>query len=142
MRTCLKEDLKCSPAELVYDTPLRVPGEFLENRDPTEDTETFIIALHKRIRQLRLQPKQYHGKRTAFRQQQLEQATHLFVRKDGVRKPLQHPYTGQHKVIRRESIYVIHMNGRDVVLSERLKLAFLETAPKKRYLKRNQKTWL
>ena len=37
LRTCLKEDLKCSPAELVYGAPLRVPGEFLENLDPTED---------------------------------------------------------------------------------------------------------
>jgi len=73
LRTCLK-DLKCSSAELVYGTPLRVPGEFLENRDPTEDTETFIIALRNRIRQLRSQPTQHHGKRTAFRQQQLKQS--------------------------------------------------------------------
>ncbi|XP_018341346.1 PREDICTED: uncharacterized protein LOC108747944 [Trachymyrmex septentrionalis] len=84
LHTCLKEDLKCSPAELVYGAPLRVPGEFLENRDPTEDTETFVIALRKRIRQLLPQPTQHHGKRTAFRQQQLEQATHVFVKEDGI----------------------------------------------------------
>ncbi|XP_018346177.1 PREDICTED: uncharacterized protein LOC108750860 [Trachymyrmex septentrionalis] len=128
--TCLKEDLKCFPAELVYGAPLRVPGEFLENLDPTEDTETFVIALRKRI-QLRPQLKQHHGKRTAFRQQQLEQATHVFVREDSIRKSLQHPYTGPHKVICRENeqIYVIHINGRDVVLlTERLKPAFLPNA--------------
>ena len=42
LRTRLKEDLRCSPAELVCGAPLRVSGEFLENLDPTEDTETFI----------------------------------------------------------------------------------------------------
>ncbi|XP_018361220.1 PREDICTED: uncharacterized protein LOC108759969, partial [Trachymyrmex cornetzi] len=128
LRTSLKEDLKCSPAELVYGVPLRIPGEFLENLDPTEDSETFIIALRKRMRQLCPQPTQHHGRRTPFRQQQLEQATHVFVRVDGIRKPLQHPYTGPHEVIRRESehVYVIHINGREVATStERLKPAFL-----------------
>ncbi|KYN13606.1 hypothetical protein ALC57_14197 [Trachymyrmex cornetzi] len=86
------------------------------------------MALRKRMRQLRPQPTQHHGRRTPFRQQQLEQATHVFVRVDGVRKPLQHPYTGPHEVIRRESehVYVIHINGREVATStERLKPAFL-----------------
>ncbi|KYN06579.1 Pro-Pol polyprotein [Cyphomyrmex costatus] len=131
LRTCLKEDLKCSPAELIYGAPLRVPGEFLENRDPTEDTKTFIIALRKRIQQLSPQPTHHHGKRTTFRQQQLEQATHVSVREDGVRKSLQHPYIGPHEVVRRENehVYVIHINGRDVALStERLKPAFLPNA--------------
>ncbi|XP_018342254.1 PREDICTED: uncharacterized protein LOC108748527 [Trachymyrmex septentrionalis] len=49
LRTCLKEDLKCSPAELVYGALLRVPREFLENLDPTENTETFVMALRKPI---------------------------------------------------------------------------------------------
>ncbi|KYN41477.1 hypothetical protein ALC56_04118, partial [Trachymyrmex septentrionalis] len=129
LRTCLKEDLKCSPAELVHGAPLRVPREFLENLDPT-DTKTFVMALRKRIRQLRPQPTHYYGKRRVFRQQQLKQATHVFVRKDGIRKPLQHPYIGPHEVIRRKKqVYVIHMNGHNVALStERLKPAFLHNA--------------
>jgi len=60
LRTCLKEDLKRSPAELIYGAPLRVPGEFLENRDPKEDSETFVMALRKRI--LHSQSTHYHGK--------------------------------------------------------------------------------
>ncbi|XP_011064368.1 PREDICTED: uncharacterized protein LOC105152041 [Acromyrmex echinatior] len=111
LRTCLKEDLKCSPVELVY-----------------ENTETFVMTLCKRIRQLRPQSTHHHGKRTAFRQQRIEQSIHVFVRKDGVRKTFQHLYTGPHEVIRRENeyIYVIHMNGHNVALStEKLKLAFL-----------------
>lgn len=128
LRTCLKEDLKCSPAELVYGAPLRVPGEFLENLDPTEDTETFVMALRKRIRQLRPQPTAHHGRRTTFRHQNWDQATHVFVREDGVKRSLQHPYTGPYRIIRRENeqLYIIHVNGRDVALStERLKPAYL-----------------
>ena len=52
-RTCLQCQRKCSPEELVYGVPLRLLGEFLENLDPTENTETFVIALRKRIQQLR-----------------------------------------------------------------------------------------
>jgi len=128
LRTCLKEDLKCSSAEIVYGAPLRVPGEFVENYQPTEDTETFIIALRKRIQQLRPQPTTHHSKRTAFGHKTLEQATHVFVREDGVRRPLQQPYTGPHEVTNKinETIYTVRINGRNVTVStERLKPAYL-----------------
>jgi len=36
IRTTLKQDLKCTPAELVYGTTLRLPGEFFTS-DPSND---------------------------------------------------------------------------------------------------------
>jgi len=81
LRTCLKEDLKCSSAEIVYGAPLRVPGEFVENYEQTKDMETFIIALCRRIRQLRPQPTAHHSKRTAFGHKTLEQATRVRKRR-------------------------------------------------------------
>jgi len=56
---------------------------FLENRDPTEDMETFVMALRNcRIRQYRPQSTHHHGKRTAA----TGTGHTRFIREDGIRK--------------------------------------------------------
>jgi len=103
LRTCLKGKSQMLSNGIniwrAVESSRRIPGEFESHRGPKE---TFIIALRERMRQLRPQPTSYHGRRTAFRQQQL--AIYVFVREreDGVRKPLQQPYTGP-QVVRREN---------------------------------------
>ena len=52
IRTSLKEDLKCSTAELVYGTTLRLPGEFFDTSaattsDPTEYTSKLTTAMQQ-----------------------------------------------------------------------------------------------
>lgn len=128
LRTSYKPDLKCSSAEILYGAPLRVPGELLETTDHPADTETFILAQRRRLRDFRPQPTSHHIRRTPFVHRDLEDATHVFVRDDTVRKPFQHPYTGPHEVISRinERLYTIKINVRDVNTStERLKPAYL-----------------
>lgn len=39
LRTCFKEDLKSSPAEMLYGSTLRIPGEFFLEEDPPADPE-------------------------------------------------------------------------------------------------------
>ena len=53
----------------------------------------------------------------------------VFVRVDGVRKPLQPPYEGPYKVLeRRDKFFVLDRNGRrDSVSIDRLKVAFVDT---------------
>ena len=51
IRTALKEDLKCSTAELVHGTTLWLPGEFFDsskttNHDPTEYTTKLKTAMN------------------------------------------------------------------------------------------------
>lgn len=128
LRTAYKTDIKGSPAELLFGTPLRVPGEFLENADTTNDTETFIMALRNKIRQLRPQPSVHHGKRKAFTHPDIKKATHVFIREGKPKRSLQLPYTGPHEVIKRQNdrTYVININGQNVVTStERIKPAYL-----------------
>ncbi|XP_064482774.1 uncharacterized protein LOC135395588 [Ornithodoros turicata] len=61
----------------------------------------------------------------------LASCTHVFVRCDAVRKPLQPPYTGPHLVLRRSpNFYTIQLNGReDTVALERLKPAYVNALP-------------
>ncbi|KYN38923.1 hypothetical protein ALC56_06683 [Trachymyrmex septentrionalis] len=86
------------PGHMEFSTTskLKVLQLSADRDDIRQKTWAFVMALRKRIQQLRPQPTHHHGKRIAFRQRQLEQAIHVFIRKDGIRKPLQHPYTGPH----------------------------------------------
>ena len=59
----------------------------------------------------------------------LSTATHIFIRHDAVRKPLQPPYDGPYPVIKRtDKHFTVNINGRtDTVSIDRLKPAHLDT---------------
>ena len=58
----------------------------------------------------------------------LSTCTHVFVRVDAVKKPLQPPYNGPYRVIKRTAkFFFLEINGKqDSVSIDRLKAAFLE----------------
>ena len=58
----------------------------------------------------------------------LSTCTHVFVRSDVVRKPLQSPYNGPYRVVdRKEKYFILDLNGRkDTVSIDRLKPAHLD----------------
>lgn len=53
----------------------------------------------------------------------LDATTHVFVRRDAVRRPLQRPYNGPYRIIKRsDKFYTLDLNGRrDTVSLDRLK---------------------
>ena len=61
----------------------------------------------------------------------LKCCTHVFVRHNAVKKPLQRPYDGPYKVQKHsEKHYTVDVNGRDEVISiDRLKPALQEVSP-------------
>ena len=129
IRTAPKEDLKGSSAELVYGTTLRLPGEFIDENalDLSLDPATYTNRLRMHMRRLKAtnpRPNQ----RTVRLQKELSTCTHVFVRDDSVRRPLQSPYMGPFEVLQRKDKYfVLSMNGRrDTVSVDRLKAAILE----------------
>jgi hypothetical protein len=99
LHTSIKEDLCCSPAELTYDTQLRIPGEFFfENRsDNPPDTSTFVKQLRNFMQDVRAVPAAHHCNKKVFVHPELNSCTHIFLRDDTVRKPLQQPYTGPYE---------------------------------------------
>ncbi|XP_017476814.1 PREDICTED: uncharacterized protein LOC108366851 [Rhagoletis zephyria] len=128
LRTCFKEELKASPAEYLYGTTLRVPGEFFTNGDPTVDTNSFLEDFRTYMRKIRPAPTTHHCRQKTFCHKDLATCTHVFMRVDAVRRPLDHPYSGPHRVVKRidERVFTIDVNGKEINVSiERLKPAHL-----------------
>ena len=133
IRTSLKEDLQCTVAELVYGTSLRLPGEFfvphlilqitLPLQTVTQLKHTMQVLHCKSTRK----PSQSRGHGT----NSLSSASHVFVRHDAVRKPVQQPYDGPFQVLARSSkFYTLDLNGpKNTVSIDRLKPAYIDVVP-------------
>ena len=63
IRSSWRVDPGCSPAELVYGSTLRIPGEFLQSRDARtmEPDLPFLRELQRTMRSLQLPPAKFHG---------------------------------------------------------------------------------
>ena len=130
IRTTLKEDLHCTAAELVYGTTLRIPCEYFNDTktDTTDDPSNYVTNLKSIMQQLKATPPRATANRQTYVSNALTDCTHVFVRHDAVRKPLQQPYDGPFKVIKRtDKHFTLQMNNREEVLSiDRLKPAYLD----------------
>ncbi|XP_025830953.1 uncharacterized protein LOC112904634 [Agrilus planipennis] len=130
LRTVYKEELRASPAEFLYGTTLRIPGEFFTHEDPPVDPHFFLDDFRKHIRDIKPVPAAHHCRQKTFCYKDLYTCSHVFLRLDHVRKPLEQPYSGPHEVIKRvdDKVFTIRLNNKDVNVSvERLKPAHLAT---------------
>ena len=116
--TSFKEDLQASVAELVYREPLRIPGELLAASPTTGDPSELITQLCRHFEQLRPVPAARHASLAAFVHKDLADSTHVFLRQDALRRPLDPPYSGPYKVLARtKKTLRIAINGRPVTVS-------------------------
>lgn len=130
MRAALKEDLQCSPAELVYGEPLRLPGELIAPSsapERVEDLASFATQLRKHMACLRPTPASRHGQHPVFISKDLITASHVFLRDDTVRPSLKPPYTGPYKVVTRtDKTVTITVGDRNTQVSlDRVKPAYV-----------------
>ena len=95
IRTALKEDTSSTAAEMVYGTTLRLPGEFFTASPTTSlaDPSDYVYQFKAHIQLIR-PPLPRPTKRNSQVSEALSTATHVFIRHDAVRKPLQPPYDG------------------------------------------------
>jgi len=102
IRSSVKEDLKYSPAELVYGTTLRLPADIVVEPEGSEipDQRTYAEALKAKIKSQTSAPTRVTPKES-FVPKDLMNCEFVFIRTDAQRKPLQRPYTGPYKVIAR-----------------------------------------
>ena len=129
IRTALKTDLQCFAAELVYGRTLRLPGEFFhQDTSAVVDSSTFLTTLKNTMRNLRAVPPQETSQPYTYVHKDLSTCTHVFIRTDAVRKPLQPPYEGPFKVLKRDTKYfTVELNGRtDNIALDRLKPAHVD----------------
>ena len=126
IRTSLKEDIGCTTAELVYGTTLRLPGAFFSAQPINNDQSGYVADLRNRMSSLKATPPRPLPESTVDVSRALQDATHVFIRQDAVRKPLQPPYKGPYKVLDRSSHYfTVDVNGHtDTITLNRLKPAY------------------
>lgn len=132
LRTQLKADLGVSPAQLVYGTTLRVPGEFIQETSEISPHE-FIEQLTKTMANLRPTVTSDHNtQRKSYRDKNLNTAEFAFVRVDAVKAPLQWPYTGPHRILRHgEKTCKLDINGTAKEISvDRLRTAVVDDSPR------------
>nr|VZI12855.1 unnamed protein product [Spirometra erinaceieuropaei] len=107
-------DIGCTAADLVYGTSLRLPGDYVER-------------LRSAMRNLRATPPRA-SLANSFIPPDLDKCDFVLVRHDAVRRPLQPPYDGPYKVLRRsDKDVVIDRNGKtDTVSIDRVKPAYID----------------
>lgn len=132
IRSSLKEDLHCSAAEMVYGCQLRLPSDLLTaDPEPFPDPTSYVSRLKQAMSELRpTQPRQPTNERP-FIPTDLQSCSHVFVRIDANRTPLQRPYAGPYRVVKRQpKHYQLEISGRiDTVAIDRLKPAYIDNTP-------------
>ena len=80
------------------------------------------------MQQLRALPARQQSPRKVYVHSELSTCSHVFVRHDANRKPLQAPYDGPYKVLKRtEKYFTLDIKGKQETISlDRLKPAHLE----------------
>ncbi|CAK1592460.1 unnamed protein product [Parnassius mnemosyne] len=126
---CANEDLKASAAELVYGEPLHLPGEMIvpSSVSQVSDPFDFVSRLRIMMSDLRPVPASQHCKRKVFLFKDLSTTSHVFLRADHVKPPLESPYSGPFQVVRRsDKTVTIVVGNKEVVVSiDRVKPAFI-----------------
>lgn len=128
LRSTIKEDLGFSPAELVYGTNVRIPGEFLETGKGNIPQTDFVLKLRDHFAELKPEPASRHGIGKIFVSAELKNCKYVFVRTDALRKALQPPYTGPYLVVdRNDKQFEIMINNKATKVSiDRIKPCYSE----------------
>ncbi|BHF72606.1 hypothetical protein SprV_0401567400 [Sparganum proliferum] len=129
LRSTLKADIGCTVADLVYGTSLRLPGELVSPSNMLTFFEpcSYVEQLPSVMRNLRATPPRTSPANSLI-PPDLEKCYFVLVRHDAVRRPLQPPYDGPYKVLRRsDKDVVIDRNGKtDTVSTARVKPAYID----------------
>ncbi|GBP17363.1 Retrovirus-related Pol polyprotein from transposon 412 [Eumeta japonica] len=125
LRTTVKLDIGVSPAELLYGTQLRLPGEFWsESKSKVSQTE-FVQQLRRAMADLRCPKTSWHTTKDHYVDPDLNSCKFVFVRVDRVRKPLEAAFEGPFEVEKRYKKYFVikRGNSKDKVTVDRIKPA-------------------
>ena len=133
VRTAVREDSGCSPAELLYGESLRLPSDLLSSPSfgSTPALADFASDLRGIMRANAPMPFDYHGSPPERVPASLASCSHIFLRVDAVRRPLSPPYEGPFRVLERgPKTFVIDRAGKSVTVTvDRLKPASLLDPP-------------
>lgn len=124
LRNTIKQNLKCTSAQLVFGTPLTLPGQIFSNTTDDIPSSNFVSDLKQKMTDVIYTPtRAYH--KPYYVPVDLHQAEYVFLCRDTLCKPLTPSYTGPHPVT--SKYFVIDIAGKHNTVSiDRLKPAYLE----------------
>lgn len=141
-RSVFREDLNSTAAELVYGSPISLPGELIYTKaNPICTEHNFVEKLRDHMNNLKPIQTQNHGNRPTFIFQALPSCSLVFVRRDASRSSLQSPYEGPYRVIERfKKYYSVEIRGKSKHISiDRLKPAFTNIENPETDIQKNSK---
>ena len=126
MRTSIREDSLCSPSDLLYGAPLKLPGDLLDPLPLPPSASDFARQLQAVMSSSSPMPALHHGSQASRIHPSLRSASHVFLRVDAVRRPLVPPYLGPFPVLHHgDKTFQILQNNKTVTVSiDRLKPAY------------------
>ncbi|CAB0020557.1 unnamed protein product [Nesidiocoris tenuis] len=112
---------------LTYGEPTTLPVDSLENSNHLETVSSFIENLCSQLREMRPVPFKHHSTKKVYFHKDLRTSSHVFVRRDAVRRPLQPTYDDPYRVVSRsdKTFSIIMPHGEQTVTVDRLKPAYL-----------------
>jgi transposase InsO family protein len=119
LRSVPKEDSGISSAELVYGSPILLPGDIQHGPEPPPS----VFALNNRSFPSSIPTRRLSPSGTSSPPSSLQQAEFVYVRRGGSSPPLSPAYSGPYRVVERfKKYYVLEMGPRQEAVSiDRLK---------------------
>lgn len=127
LRTLMKEDIKASPAELVYGTNLTLPADLVIQSD-SQPTIEFITNLKNVMNMLIPNQTSWHRDEKPFVPADISTCKYVFLRNDSVKPSHTRPYDGPYEVINRsDKLITISAKNRHTTVSiDRVKPAYID----------------
>ena len=126
LRTTPK-DIGYSSAELVYGEPLPIPGELVPPKS-AKSMDDLLLNFRFNIPLYAPRLASHHTSARPYLSPSLLAAKHVYVRRDGTKRPLQRPYSGPYAVLTPgDKTFLIDIGGRAEQISvDRIKPAFFD----------------
>ncbi|XP_055306651.1 uncharacterized protein LOC129570953 [Sitodiplosis mosellana] len=127
LRIVVKEDINALPAEMIYGKSLTTPGQFLDGPSENPIDSEFVEESKQTMSKFKPSAPEYHGQPKFFVHPELKNATHVLIRINAHKTPLQAPYKRPYEVIKSGTkVFKVNIDGKpDAVSIDRLKPAFV-----------------
>ncbi|UYV65013.1 hypothetical protein LAZ67_3002817 [Cordylochernes scorpioides] len=127
LRAAINKDNNHSLSQMVYGKTIRLPGEFFDDSKHHLHAEEFVQQLQKQMELLKPLNEKHHSKTKVFVHKDLKTCSHVFIRTDRVKKPLEPPYEGPFPVLERtDKYFTLKVKGKNVTTTiDRLRPAYL-----------------
>ena len=102
IRSSIKEDLNCSPAELVYGETLRLPQEFVHREQQFVNQSEFVAKLKEHFQHIQPIQTRNHPE-NSFVDKHLRTCKRVLIRTDHTKLPLELRYSGPFEVVTRKA---------------------------------------